>query len=414
MTRASLFRRRPGFTVVELLVVISLAVVLLALGAAIYPNLANSQKVVRSADRISSWLLISKARAKRDGAPRGLRLYLDPSNPTQIKECQYIEAPQPWAPNPTDSPTGGRLVFVQMTQVLGDPMSLPPNPPQIVPNNSYKRCYFVGTAAERNEFDQRVNRFDSLYLPEYGASYQILTKNVAPGSQVTLGSSSTQAIELTLASYPHLGAASSGVLYTGPAPNPSPPSFPSPVQGSLVTTHFTVQSAPQTLMGEPILLLGGGTIIDWRQGMTPAALTAAVDQTGHRDWANPPSAAPNVAPYHPSTTIGFLAPISPTPPPSFLDILFSPGGQVQNNPNGLICLWVRDPELTPHPRQTDVPGRSDVDTVAAYNAAGEQVLVVINTRSGLISTQPVAEPPSAPSLTFSPYRYARDGLNTGL
>ena len=445
MLRATLFRRRPGFTLVELLVVIALFVLLLAMGAAVFPSLANSQKVVRSADRLSGWLLIAKARAKRDGAPRGLRVYLtqpDPANPARFEatECQYVEAPLPWNPNPTRNPAGGRVVFVQL--VHRDNTTTPPT--DTVPHDGYRLCYFVGTNDDLAEFDQRVRPGDHLYLPEYGSSHRILniqgTGNMngsgtpplvglpSPANQVT-------ARALRLETYPHLGAAHSSNPPAGPpqplsqtppatGPNPSltsptgPNTYiqaltPSPT-GTLVTYAYGFQSAPRTLMGEPILMLGTDTVIDWRMPLPPATLNAAVEPptAGYRDWSTPNSGAVNAPPYHPSTTLG----VPPFPlAQGYFEILFSPGGQVMNNPHGLVCLWLRDKESLAqagnHPRQESP---SVIDTLNLYNLAGEQVLVVVNTRSGLISTQPVAEPPTAPTPNWSPYQFAMDGLNTGL
>src|SRR6476619_4709092 len=121
MTRVLRPRGRPGFTLVELLVVVALIIVIAALTVAVLNSgFLSSQKVVGGADRVSGWLLISKQRAKRDGAPRGVRLFLTPTggaapvpNSYEVREAQYIEAPEPWAPNPDTelNPNGPRLVF---------------------------------------------------------------------------------------------------------------------------------------------------------------------------------------------------------------------------------------------------------------------------------------------------------------
>src|SRR5581483_11961539 len=104
--------RRSGLTLVELLVVISLIILLAALTVAVTQSSAfSSQKVVSGGDRASGWLMMSRQRAMRDGLPRGVRFLLNPVqdpalNPTgdptyyASTEAQYIEAPEPWVPNP--------------------------------------------------------------------------------------------------------------------------------------------------------------------------------------------------------------------------------------------------------------------------------------------------------------------------
>jgi prepilin-type N-terminal cleavage/methylation domain-containing protein len=90
---------RRGFTLIELLVVISMILVLATLAVLILPRLGDDQKSVRSADQLSMWLLISKQRAYRDQAPRGIRLVRsDPNlaNPGYFEahELVYIERPE--------------------------------------------------------------------------------------------------------------------------------------------------------------------------------------------------------------------------------------------------------------------------------------------------------------------------------
>lgn len=348
MTRLS---RRRGFTLVELLVALALIIVLMALAVAIYPNLANSQRVVRSADRVSAWLIIAKEQAKRDGAPRGVRFYVTGN---QVTECQYIEQPNYWVPNPLQEaeiynasgtpastagqgPNGGRIVLVQTV----NPSSTPAN--QV----ATREAYFVSN--DYTEFNQRINAGCMLYLPEWGGSYRILnnagTDALVP---VTLGTAPVQAKRLVLSTYPEIGAGSSAAA-----------------TGTLTTYKFGFQTGVDTLMGEPILLLGSNTIVDWRNPAGPDPVTTL-----------------NV-----TNTAGYF------------DILFSPTGQVMNNSNGIICLWMRDPEQTPHPRLPD--------DATGFDAAGEQVLVVVYTRTGMIATQPVTR-------GTDPYSAAKDGVNIGL
>ncbi|HVK17259.1 MAG TPA: hypothetical protein VM533_09945, partial [Fimbriiglobus sp.] len=173
---------------------------------------------------------------------------------------------------------------------------------------------------------------------------------------------------------PHIGAGHSPPV-SGTAPNP---------KATLVTNKFAFQAQPRPLLGEPTVQLTGNTVIDFRDALTPTAL--------------------------PLTTTGVFPqpPLNqPTTEQRFFDILFTPSGAVVASvaDPGLIFLWVRDPDLTPHPRQPD--------DATGYNMAGEQVLVTINTQTGLISTHPVKPPPYADPVN-EPYQFARDGASSGL
>src|SRR5205814_1794685 len=103
---------RRGFTLVELLVAIALAIVVL--GLAIYiVNTAtfDSYKVVGSGDRLSQWLIQAKNRALRDKAPRGLRLIVNASG--QVTECAFIEQSEPWVRPAPVKPDDGTDPLVQ-------------------------------------------------------------------------------------------------------------------------------------------------------------------------------------------------------------------------------------------------------------------------------------------------------------
>jgi hypothetical protein len=115
-----------------------------------------------------------------------------------------------------------------------------------------------------------------------------------------------------------------------------------------------------------------------------------------------------VALSQPTTTVG-VSPIG-DPGTTYFDVLFSPSGSLMYTPGGIVCLWVRDPEKTPHPR-IDFGPPAVADGKNAYDAAGEQALVTVYTHTGAIATHP---PSHAPSTNNDPYKYAKDGINSGL
>jgi prepilin-type N-terminal cleavage/methylation domain-containing protein len=92
--------RRNGLTLIELLVAMAIILVLVTLTALLAPSLADKHRVAKSADLVQQWLLISRQRALRDQAPRGVRLVLDADG--HARKMVYIEEPEPF--------TGGILV----------------------------------------------------------------------------------------------------------------------------------------------------------------------------------------------------------------------------------------------------------------------------------------------------------------
>jgi type II secretory pathway pseudopilin PulG len=94
-------RRRGALTLIELIVVVSIVVFLVALGAAFAPRVSDSQNLTRAVDQLEQWLLTARMRAKRDALATGLRFLPDPSNPGTYAEFQYVQQP--------DSIAGGYL-----------------------------------------------------------------------------------------------------------------------------------------------------------------------------------------------------------------------------------------------------------------------------------------------------------------
>jgi hypothetical protein len=221
---------------------------------------------------------------------------------------------------------------------------------------------------------------------------------------------------LYLEGYPDLGPASS----QEPIPANTPP------EATAVRYQFAFQPAPRPLIGEPVLQLTGGMIIDYRApALSPPFPNNSLTRgnIGYRDWANPSTGGVNPPPYWPTTTSGVTDRLDLTDPTNqsrVIDIVFGPSGQVLNNDNGVVCLWVRewtnDSNRPFHPRLGD--GQSalptQLDRQQEYDTCGEQILIAISTRSGLIATHPIVPPPPTPSINYDPYRNAKDGVNSGL
>ena len=91
--------RRRAFTLVELLLVIGIILVLAALAAAAYPDISLGVRAAGGADRLQSWLLNAKMRAKRDGRPTGLRLITFTPTGTFVfcNQMMYVQQPDDYA-----------------------------------------------------------------------------------------------------------------------------------------------------------------------------------------------------------------------------------------------------------------------------------------------------------------------------
>jgi prepilin-type N-terminal cleavage/methylation domain-containing protein len=84
---------RRGFTLVEMLVVMGIFLLLAALTVAFLANFRGSSSS-QATSQIYGWLSQARQRALRDGNPYGVRLLLNPNDPTQVVQLQYIEQPE--------------------------------------------------------------------------------------------------------------------------------------------------------------------------------------------------------------------------------------------------------------------------------------------------------------------------------
>ncbi len=87
---------RKGFTLVELLVAIGIAIVLAGLAALTFPNFRQSTAVSNSVNQLQATLSVAKQRALRDKRPCGVRLIY--TGDPVVTELQFIEQPEPIVP----------------------------------------------------------------------------------------------------------------------------------------------------------------------------------------------------------------------------------------------------------------------------------------------------------------------------
>jgi prepilin-type N-terminal cleavage/methylation domain-containing protein len=88
---------RPGFTLTELIVAMTIILVLATLAVAFLPRIGQQERSARGADLVQRWLLIAKQRALSDRAPTGVRLIINPSEPNVVRELVYIQQPDDYS-----------------------------------------------------------------------------------------------------------------------------------------------------------------------------------------------------------------------------------------------------------------------------------------------------------------------------
>ena len=381
--RRTQFSRR-GFTLVELLIVIGVSLALAALAAGVgYSGMIGSQRTVSSADRVSGWLILAKQRALRDGRPSGVRFIgtrVGSTNLIAVTEAQYIEQPEPYVLGNGSSTTSG--TFPPPRLLVVRPVASPPDPLQI-------QLYFASqNPSEIDEFIQRVHQGDRIRLTGLlDASYTIVDDDPVEVVNPVTGDPGFNApsapgyrfLQILISNDSKLDLARRlGAAYS-PSPTQSAIVF-SGTRGTSAGTGggFSVGSPPQPILGEPLLQITDPMMIDWRD---PLAKT----------------------PDTPTTSGVTVTSVAGSGSTSF-DILFNPSGSLVGTNGGVVCLWLRHKD-----RLRDETGDAAANprTANNFDKAGQQLLVVISSRTGLISTQPVND-------VGSPYLFATDGKNNGV
>lgn len=312
---------RPGFTLVELLVAMSILILVAGLTVALLPRLQEKQRVQTGASQLQGWLMTAKQWALRDQAPRGLRFQADTNG--QVRQIQYIEQPEDFY--------GGQI------QVSGTTASL-----------------YV-------QYDSNNNPVYYYYNVDF-------------------------------------------------AGNPPPP--PTPVVPP--ADQWPVQAGDYLLFGgssQVFRILSLPTPISLTLS-APAQSNTSIDPTS--DYRIIRQARPRVgeAPLQlPDNIVIDLAtngPYNNLIPGYTFDIMFDPSGEVLGwGSSARIQLWLRD-------ASEDLPNYPGA-VKPMYN--GQQILVTVNVRSGMITANPVdvtLDNAANPTQYAAPYSLTLDGRSSGM
>lgn len=198
-----LHSERRGFTLVELLVVMTLMLVLAGLALLVIPSINTSQQATQAAGQLQQWFEAAKQRAARDRAPRGIRLLPGAANASLVTDLvflvqsddYYLGSVDQVLPNP--NPLGlKKTIFSRanlsnangtglVTFDMFDPSTGTPNPA----GATIPRTLTAGqTAANSNLFP--VQAGDSIVFDNGSTIYQILAvlppTAAFPGGRLTL------------------------------------------------------------------------------------------------------------------------------------------------------------------------------------------------------------------------------------
>lgn len=334
--------RRPGFTLIEMLVVIGIILVLATLTMFIAPRLQDDQRTARGSDVIQGWLMIAKQQAHRDQVPRGIRIVPNAMNPSIATELFYIEQPEDYngLRNAADSqPTSYLASTITIPSPIVPPPGVPPLATAFIPNRD-----LVG--------EEIINAT--------GGDFVMLD------SYETVPANGHRIFSAAFLQAPAAAGGQFGThLVFGAADNSITNSY-RPVGGPVGPGErsFRIVRQPRVMVGEKPLQLPRDVIIDLANNFGNPALTT---DAGHT----------------------FL-------PGGSLDIVFGSRGQVigANAIGGKIILRVRN-------------GTRNSDD-------GDQLLITVHTRTGLITSHPVNTDPPFGNVGHDPYRFIRDGKSSGM
>jgi type II secretory pathway pseudopilin PulG len=366
---------RPSFTLVEMLVVVSILLILTVAVVAVAPRFTDDRKLARAADQLAQILLTAKQRAKRDLIPTGVRLFPDPQHNGLVTQLQFIQQPDDFAVGTVTSTTAAVV----------PPVSWPTGCNAFVASSS--TVDFTGGFSDSSLWPVQVGD----YLVVAGTAHLIIGVAAPPTGLV---------LEPVAPSQPVVGTSGNDVQLINTAQisvgmsavwSGNPPVRITKVNNTSPTQTITLASAPppvNTLIGFlPSSVTGTPQPTTYSvirrprvlQGETPLQLPASICIDPTAKWPG-------------DTTYPFTLPA---------DIMFTPQGTVQNsNGRDSIILWVRDyTKDVSYPAASWPPG----------GQPGDQFLILVQTHTGFIAEHPVDV-----GVSGNPYSFTQDARSSGL
>jgi Tfp pilus assembly protein FimT len=375
-----------------MLVVIGIILVLASISLAFIPTGLEKQRVRRGASLLQGWLATARQWALRDQAPRGLRL-----QPLQATDSTTAVTAAGAA---TITPTA-----MSGITVTGVPWSIQVGSVLAVSDaNGLNAETVVVTAATATTFTATFSNAHSTTPFPIRVGYVQEAQYVEQPDNW----SQTGNLAFTFSSGPnpdgtntYAVAATGGIDFTGGFGATSDPSLWPVQQNDLLwvtaNNHFykivTVSATSLSVWGDPT----------WNGGGAEANPT-----TSYKIVRQPRVRAGESALQLPSNVVVDLNTNSlygnSLPSTGYIDVLFRPDGAVYywGGSGNKIHLWLRDLSQDP------VAGSSML-----FN--GEQILVTVYIRTGMISTDPVAEALNSGGTAYAnPYSFTQDGRSSGL
>lgn len=367
---------RRGLTLIELLVVMAIIGLLGGIVALVAPKFGQTSRVADGSRQLTSWLALARQRAQKDRAPRGIRFV--GTLPTSVSRQQdfystfaYVEQPEDITvtvgeiqPGPVAQLPARRNAFLSaafnalqfgISDATGRYSAA-----QKLKFQSYRTALNPGVPANANNWTYLL-WFPGRNLAVSGT----LERVIQDGDIVQFGSA-----RYSVVYEPIIDPVGSGSFVILNRPRDEFRSNANELGTPLPPARVT--RTPRPIAGEPNLTLPREVAVDilWTNKAAGQTFTRSLPAP---DAADPPGA-------------------------QFYDIMFAPSGEVVGTAGsgGRIVFWVRDVSLK--------------DAGGATLPEGENRLIVVHTRTGQITSHPVAV--DATGAPTDPYQYIRDGKSS--
>ena len=380
---------RSAFTLIEVLVVVSVLLILMTITLSMIRSTSNADKLSAAARQMQAYLEGARSRAFQSRAPVGVRFLIDEDDPTTVSSFVYVEP----APPETGTLTISSSNQTRITQQAGVSWTELANNKLLKPGNRIKigsNYYYV----TNEDFDSNVS----------GSPPRL---NIAPAFKTGSLSNVTLSYELEL----------SPIVSAGVEPVKLPKGLVIDLDSSSLSGHSP--SFPNQI---PTSLYSGSGK-DWTNALTMTLgekISPTNNNTQNRQFVvsyltgNRQTGAtePNWDSFASTATItdgNVKYTIIPADDVSFdFDLLFAPTGALTGDSSQLGIVRFVIAEKVDTDQGRDILDVNDLDG----RPRGEMILFTINARSGSISVSPVdlTNTDGDASKFDNPFNYADNGV----